>query len=60
MQSLYAMKQQDKGRPLLGAHVVSVAAAMEHGVVARTFRVMGVDRAQLIKAAKEELDSIPR
>lgn len=58
MKSLYALKQEDKERPLLGAHVISVAAEMEHGVVARAFKVMGVGREQLAKAVKEELDSM--
>ena len=58
MKSLYALKQKDKGCPLLGAHVIGVAAKMEHGVAARALKVMGVDRELLAKAVKEELDSI--
>ncbi len=58
MKSLYALKQEDKEHPLLGAHVISVAAEMEHGVVARAFKVMGIGREQLAKSVKEELDSI--
>lgn len=54
MKSLYAIKQIDKDRPLLGAHVIGVAAEMERGVVARAFKVMGIDRRQLAKLAKEE------
>jgi ATP-dependent Clp protease ATP-binding subunit ClpA len=57
MKSLYALKQEDKGRPLLGAHVIIVASAIEHGVVPRALKVLGVDRSLLNKAAKEELDS---
>lgn len=38
-----AAKREDH-RPLLGAHVVGVVAAMEHGVAARALRAMGVDR----------------
>lgn len=57
MKSLYASKQDDKDRPLLGAHVVAVAADMEFGTVARALKAMGVDRSQLAKAAKDELDS---
>ena len=58
MKSLYAIKQRDKNRPLLGAHVISVAAEMEHGVVARAFKVMDIDRGQLAKLAKKEWESL--
>lgn len=58
MKSLYALKKEDKARPLLGAHVIIVAARIEHGVVPRVFKVLGVDRGLLVKAAREELDSI--
>jgi len=58
MKSLYAIKQRDKDRPLLGAHVIGVAAEMEHGVVARAFKVMGIDREQLAKLAKDEWESL--
>ena len=54
MKSLYAIKQGDKARPLLGAHVIRVAAEMEYGVVARAFRVMGVNREQLVALANNE------
>lgn len=57
MKSLYALKQKDKHRPLLGAHVISVASEMEQGVVARAFRAMGVDSKQLACLIKEELES---
>ncbi|MCG7874365.1 MAG: hypothetical protein JAZ11_19990 [Candidatus Thiodiazotropha lotti] len=57
MKSLYALKQEEKGRPLLGAHVIIVASAIEHGVVPRALRILGVDRTLLKKVAKEELDS---
>jgi ATP-dependent Clp protease ATP-binding subunit ClpA len=58
MKSIYALKKEDKERPLLGAHVIIVAAAIEYGVVPRVFRVLGVDRKLLAKAAREELDTI--
>lgn len=58
MKSLYALKQEDKDRPLLGVHVLGVAAKMEHGVAARAFRTMGVNQEQLTTAVKEELNSI--
>lgn len=57
IKSLYAIKQKDKDRPLLGAHVISVAAELKHGVVARAFNVMGVDRSQLAKLIKHEIES---
>ena len=58
MKSLYAIKQRDKDRPLLGAHVISVAAEMKQGVVARAFKVMGIDRVQIAKLAKDEWESL--
>ncbi len=57
MKALYALKQKDKDRPLLGAHVLSVAAEMEYGVVARAFKVMGIDRKQLTPLIQQELSS---
>ena len=58
MKSLYAIKQRDKDRPLVSAHVISVVAGMEHGVVARAFKVMGIDREQLAKLAKDECEAL--
>lgn len=57
MKSLYTLKQRDKHRPLLGVHVISVASEIEHGVVFRAFRAMGVDSKQLACLIKEELES---
>lgn len=58
MKSLYALKKEDKERPLLGAHVIIAAASIEHGVVPRAFKVLGVDRELLSKTAREELISV--
>lgn len=58
MKSLYALKKEDKERPLLGAHVIIVAAAIEHGVVPRAFKVLGIDRELLAKTAREEIVSV--
>lgn len=58
MKALYALKKNDKDRPLLGAHVVAVVASMEHGVAARALRVMGVDQRNLFRAVNEELATI--
>ncbi len=57
MKSLYILKKRDKHRPLTSAHVISVASEMEHGVVARAFRALGMDTKQLACLIKEELDS---
>jgi ATP-dependent Clp protease ATP-binding subunit ClpA len=37
-----------------GAHVVAAVAAMEHGVAARAFDRLGVDRTAVVQAANEE------
>lgn len=57
MKELYALKKNDKDRPLLGAHVVKVVALMEHGVAARTLKAMGIEKEVILSAVKEELDS---
>ncbi len=60
MKKLYALKKHDKDRPLLGAHVVNVVAHIEHGVVARTLKAMGIEKKAILSAVKEELDSLQR
>ncbi|MEW8323534.1 MAG: Clp protease N-terminal domain-containing protein [Candidatus Thiodiazotropha taylori] len=55
MKKLFALKQQDKQHPLLGAHVLCAVADMQHGVVSRAFRVMGIKPEQLIRFAREEI-----
>jgi len=57
MKALYALKRDDKDRPLLGAHVVAVVAQMEHGVAARAFMAMGIEQNVILSVVKEELDS---
>jgi ATP-dependent Clp protease ATP-binding subunit ClpA len=54
MQLLAAGRRHDDPPPLVGAHVVAVVAAMQHGVAARTLRAMGVDREALRRAAMDE------
>lgn len=44
-----------KPRRLLGAHVVLAVTEMEHGTAVRALRQMGVDRAQLADAARDEV-----
>ena len=51
MQDLAASRRDH--RPLLGAHVVAIAAGMEHGVVARALRIMGISPDSLKSAAEE-------
>ncbi len=58
MKALYALKKNDKDRPLLGAHVVAVVASMEHGVAARALRVMGVNQEDISRAVNAELESM--
>lgn len=50
MQSL--AKRSHAGRPLRGADVLVVAAGQPHGVVARTFKTMGIDPQALAAAAE--------
>lgn len=58
MKSLYALKKEDSDRPLQGAHVIIVAASIEHGVVPRAFKVLGIDGKSLANAARDELLSM--
>jgi ATP-dependent Clp protease ATP-binding subunit ClpA len=58
MKSLYTLKKEDKERPLLGAHVIIVAAFIEYGVVPRVFKVLEVDRKLLAKTAREEIVTV--
>jgi len=57
MKSLHSLKKGDKDRPLIGAHVVTVAASMEYGIVTRALKVLGIDRELLVKAATEEIET---
>lgn len=54
---LHTLKKADKDRPILSAHVISVVTKMEHGVTARALKLMGIERSQLAKVAKDEIDS---
>ncbi|MCG7984968.1 MAG: Clp protease N-terminal domain-containing protein [Candidatus Thiodiazotropha lotti] len=55
MKKLFALKQKDKQYPLLGAHVLCAVADMEHGVVSRAFKIMGIKSEHLIRSANEEI-----
>ena len=50
--SALARAETDSG--LVGAHVVAAVAEMEHGTAARALTVMGIDRAALAAAARDE------
>ena len=52
MQRLAASRQDDPAAPLLGAHVVAVAAGTQHGVVARALRTMNLEPQVLSEAAR--------
>nr|WP_297354516.1 Clp protease N-terminal domain-containing protein [uncultured Caldimonas sp.] len=52
MQRLAASRQDDPAAPLLGAHVVAVAASTQHGVVARALRTMNLEPHALVEAAR--------
>ena len=51
-------KSQTPSR-LVGAHVVAVIAAMEHGTAARTITALGIDRHALAASARLEFESSP-
>lgn len=56
MKKLYSLKQNDRDRPLLSAHVLLVVAGMEHGVAARALNTMGIDRDELFLQLQKEID----
>lgn len=55
LQELADWKKSSATEPLLGAHVVAVGAAAQHGVAARALRRMGVDLQALVTAARTEI-----
>jgi len=57
MQALAATRADH--RPLLGVHVVAIAASMPHGVVARALRALGVDSATLKSSADAIAEACP-
>lgn len=57
MKALYALKNSDKDKPLLGAHVVAVIASMEQGVAVRALRTMDIDLNALSAAVQSEIDA---
>ncbi len=56
MKKLYALKKQDRDRPLLGVHIVDVVAHMEHGVAPRALRAMGIEKEASIRCLLFFLD----
>jgi ATP-dependent Clp protease ATP-binding subunit ClpA len=44
--------------PILGAHVVAAAGGQQHGTFARALAVLGIDRHDLVRAARAELASV--
>lgn len=57
MKSLHALKKNDKDTPLLGAHVLQVAAEIKYGVAARAFKELGITSDDLKNAVQQELSS---
>lgn len=51
------MARSEGSSGLVGAHVVAAVAQMEHGTASRALREMGVDRASLVDAAREEISA---
>jgi hypothetical protein len=57
MQALAARRKGDAEIPLVGAHIVSVIAGMQHGVAARALRAMGIELNALKSAAEKEIEA---
>ena len=57
MKELVERRRKDRNIPLLGLHVVEVFTTKELGVVARSLKIMEVDRAALASAIEGELQS---
>lgn len=60
MQRLPALREEMKGLPLLGAHVVLAASAAQHGVTARALEHMGGTPAELAAGARKALGAARR
>lgn len=58
-QQLFQLVAEDArrhGEGLTGAHVLRAAADLDHGVVARALRRIGIDREELRSAATDEIE----
>ncbi|KAF0813437.1 hypothetical protein IGB42_01788 [Andreprevotia sp. IGB-42] len=55
MQQLASRPGSHAAEPLLGAHVIAVAAAARFGVAPRALKAMGIDLQALINATQDEL-----
>jgi ATP-dependent Clp protease ATP-binding subunit ClpA len=51
------MARSEGSSGLVGAHVVAAVAQMEHGTASRALSKMGIDRASLAGAAREEISA---
>jgi ATP-dependent Clp protease ATP-binding subunit ClpA len=49
------MARSERSSGLVGAHVVAAVARVEHGTASRALSTMGVDRAALAAAARDEI-----
>lgn len=57
-QAAVKLAKASKPNRLLGAHVVIAVTRMEHGTAARALAALGLDRAALAGAAREEIDAL--
>ncbi len=56
LRRLAVERKTGAARPLVGADVVAVIAAMQHGVAARALRALGADTQALAEAARAEAE----
>lgn len=57
LRSAMKLAKSEPGGQLTGAHVVVAVAELEDGLTATALRALGVDPAQLARAARAELDA---
>ena len=54
MQDLAELRRQDTMIPLLSLHIIKVLCSKRHGVVARSFKIMGIDISDLEANIRDE------
>jgi hypothetical protein len=52
------LSKAQKPTGLLGAHVVIAVAEMDYGTASLALRAMGLDRQELIEAARPEIEAL--
>ena len=55
LKGLAALRKRGVSGPLIGAHVLEVVSAMQHGTTAKAFQLLGRDQASVMAAIQSEM-----